>query len=107
MIDNIIMEAVLKDEAGVGVSSPRYNYLVMTGTWRMVDDDQGQPHILSTDDWRSPDAVLDVAVQPDCEIVDGERLLMYTKVLLDNQEFSLVVLKSRVYLGEADEADVG
>lgn len=107
MIDNIIMEAVLKDESGVGVTSTRYNYLVMTGTWRMIDDDLGNPHILSTDDWRSPDAVLDVALHPECEILDGERLVMYTRVLLDNQEFSLVVLKGRVYQGDADESDVG
>ena len=107
MIDRIIMEAVLKDEGAVGKTSTEYNYLVMTGSWRLVDDDQGQPHILSTDDFRSADAVLDVTVHPECEVVDGERLVMYTKVILDGREFSLIVLKGRVYQGGDDEPDVG
>lgn len=107
MIDNIIMEAVLKDESSVGYTTTEYNYLVMTGSWRLVDDEEGQPHILSTDDFRSADSVLDVIVHPECEVIDGERLVMYTKVVLDGREFSLVVLKGRVYQGGDDETDVG
>lgn len=107
MIDNVIMAAILEDEGSVGLTSTRYNFLVMTGKWRMVDDDEGQPHILATDNFSSPDGVLDVTLQPDCDIVDGERLIMYTRVLLDNTEFSLVVIKSQVYQEEANEADVG
>ncbi|UYL84903.1 hypothetical protein pEaSNUABM56_00202 [Erwinia phage pEa_SNUABM_56] len=107
MIDQVIMEAVLKDEAALGVSSTRPNYIVMTGLWRMLDDDQGNPWVICTDDYRNPDQALNAAVLPECEIIDGERLVMYTAVQVDDLEFSLVLIKSKVYTGDSDETDVG
>lgn len=112
MIDQIIMDAVLKDEKALGVSSLRPNYVLMTGIWRLVDDEEGVPHILCTDDYRNLEEALDVIVAPDCEVVDGERLVMYTSVLLDSAEFSLVLIKSKVWVeqpedGGTDAPDVG
>jgi len=100
------MNAVMSDEQAAGVSSFRHNYIVMTGCWRMIDGDDGVPHILATDNYSSPENVLDVVLADDCEVIDGEVLLMYTRVLLDDREFSLVVIKSQVYApGETAEAE--
>lgn len=112
MIDQIIIDAVVKDEKALGVSSLRPNYILMTGMWRMVDDPDGVLHILCTDDFRNIDEAMDVIVAPDCEVVDGERLVMYTSVLLDTAEFSLVLIKSKVWVeqpedGGSDAPDVG
>lgn len=94
----------MKDERSQGISSLHQNFILMTGCWRMVDGDGGIPHILAMDNFMSVDKVLDVTIMEDCEVIDGESLLMYTRVALEGQEFSLVVIKSRVYAPDGEEA---
>ena len=63
--------------------------------------------MIFTDDFTDTNVSFTVLLLDDCELVEGEKLLMLTSVLLDTQEFSLVVFKDQNDSEVTDEADVG
>lgn len=95
MIDRLIMEAVFRDEKALGVSSLKAKYLVGTGPWKMVEDD-GFEYIVFTDDFIAIDRAFKVMLLEDCELVEGERLVMFTSVAMDEFDYSLVLFKENI-----------
>lgn len=106
MIDNLIMQAVMRDAESLAVPSVKGKFLVATGLWRMVESGD-DCYVIFTDDYTDPNVAFTVLLLDDCELVEGEKLLMLTSVLLDTQEFSLVVFKDQNDSEVTDEADVG
>lgn len=93
-IDNMIMEAVFRDEKGLAVTSLKPKFLVGTGAWGMNEFDD-HTYITYTDEFISDDKAFSVLLLEDCELVEGERLVMFTSVALDEFEYSLVLFTDK------------
>lgn len=100
-IDNMIMEAVMKDSKALGVTSLKPKFMVGTGIWKMLETDHGD-YVIFTDDYIDPDKAFTVLLLEDCEMVEGEKLLLLTSVSYDDLEMSLVLFKDYA-VGEANE----
>lgn len=94
MIDNLIMHAVMRDSEVQAFPNSKKKFLVATGLWRIVESGE-DCYVIFTDDYTDPDVAFTVLLLDDCTLVEGEKLLMLTSVLLDTQEFSLVVFKDQ------------
>lgn len=105
MIDELIMQAVMRDSQALGVSSLKPKFMVGTGLWKMVETDDGD-YIAFTDDFIDPDKAFTVLLLEDCELVEGERLLLLTSVAYGELDCSLVLFRSQA-AGDSDEVDVG
>uniref|UniRef100_A0AAU8GHG9 Uncharacterized protein n=2 Tax=unclassified Seunavirus TaxID=2494210 RepID=A0AAU8GHG9_9CAUD len=105
MIDGMIMEAVMRDSKALAVSSLKPKFMVGTGIWKMVETDHGD-YVVFTDDYIDPDKAFTVLLLQDCELVEGEKLLLLTSVAYGDLECSLVLFKDQA-MEDTDEADVG
>lgn len=101
MIDDMIMQAVMRDSKGLAVSSLKPKFLVGTGIWKLVETDHGD-YIIFTDDFISPDQAFTVLLLDDCELVEGDRLVLLTSVSYDDLDCSLVLFRDQA-LGDSDE----
>ena len=104
MIDRLIMEAVFRDEKALGVQSLKPLYLVGTGVWNMVEFDD-HTYISFTDEYIG-EQTFTVMLLSDCELVEGEKLVMFTSVSMDKFEYSLVLFKENVVKEESEGSDV-
>lgn len=92
MIDQMIMDAVLKDSRSLSVSSLKPKFIVGTGLWRMLETEEGD-YIVFTDDYVDPDKAFTVLLMEDCELVEGEKLVLLTSVAYGDLECSLVLFR--------------
>lgn len=90
-VDKLIMNAVFKSEKTNPVSQ---KYIVGTGYWIMTEDD-GETYISFTDDMFNEDKCFSVLILDDCEMVLGEKLVMYTSAAMGDKEFSLILFKTK------------
>lgn len=105
MIDAMIMDAVMRDTKALSVSSLKPKFMVGTGVWKMLETDDGD-YVFFTDDFLDPDNAFTVFLLEDCELVEGEKLLLLTSVAYGDLECSLVLFKDQA-VGDSDEVDVG
>lgn len=99
MIDGMIMEAVMRDSKALAVSSLKPKFMVGTGIWRMLETDHGD-YVIFTDDFIDPDKAFTVLLLEDCELVEGEKLLLLTSVAYGDLECSLVLFRENAVGGE-------
>lgn len=99
MIDGMIMEAVMRDSKALAVSSLKPKFMVGTGIWRMLETDHGD-YVIFTDDFIDPDKAFTVLLLEDCELVEGEKLLLLTSVAYGDLECSLVLFRENAVDGE-------
>lgn len=99
MIDGMIMEAVMRDSKALAVSSLKPKFMVGTGIWRMLETDHGD-YVVFTDDFIDPDKAFTVLLLEDCELVEGEKLLLLTSVAYGDLECSLVLFRENAVDGE-------
>lgn len=92
MIDEMIMQAVMRDTKALAVSSLKPKFMVGTGVWKMLETEHGD-YVIFTDEYINPDKAFTVLLLPDCELVEGEKLLMLTSVAYDELECSLVLFR--------------
>lgn len=104
MIDELIMQAVMRDSRALGVSSLKPKFMVGTGIWQMLETDHGD-YIVFTDDFIDPDKAFTVLLLEDCEMIEGEKLLLLSSVAYDDLECSLVLFRGQAK-GDTDESDV-
>ncbi|AGZ17595.1 hypothetical protein X824_gp228 [Escherichia phage 4MG] len=98
MIDGMIMEAVMRDSKALAVSSLKPKFIVGTGIWRMLETDHGD-YVVFTDDFIDPDKAFTVLLLEDCELVEGEKLLLLTSVAYGDLECSLVLFRENAVDG--------
>lgn len=98
MIDGMIMEAVMRDSKALAVSSMKPKFIVGTGIWRMLETDHGD-YVVFTDDFIDPDKAFTVLLLEDCELVEGEKLLLLTSVAYGDLECSLVLFRENAVDG--------
>ncbi len=67
----------------------------------MVETDDGD-YITFTDDFIDPDKAFTVLLLEDCELVEGEKLLLLTSVAYGDLDCSLVLFQSQA-AGDSDE----
>lgn len=98
--DLAIMAAVFADEHKVGVTQLKPTFIVATGMWRLYDGND-YAFILCTDDFAS-DRVFALTLNRDCEIIEGEKLCVFTSVQEDatGPAYSLVLFKDKAWDGE-------
>ena len=109
MIDVMIIEAVMRDSQALSVSSLKPKFLVGTGQWKLVEDENGD-HILFKDDFINQGKIFAAQILEDCELVEGERLVLLTSVLHGGLECGLVLFKDQAvesFDGGLDATDVG
>jgi len=99
MIDGMIMEAVMRDSKALAVSSLKPKFMVGTGIWRMLETDHGD-YVVFTDDFIDPDKAFTVLILEDCELVEGEKLLLLTSVAYGDLECSLVLFRENAVDGK-------
>lgn len=101
MIDKLIMDAVSRDQNSLGVSSLKPKFMVGTGLWKMIETEDGD-YIMFTDDFISKDEVFTVYLNKDCEMIDGEQLLLLTSVSYYDMDCSLVLFKDQAFGGSVE-----
>lgn len=101
MIDELIMQAVMHDSKALGVSSLKPKFMVGTGLWKMIETEDGD-YITFTDDYIDPDKAFTVLLLEDCELVEGERLVLLTSVAYGDLDCSLVLFRAQA-TGDSDE----
>lgn len=101
MIDELIMQAVMRDSKALGVSSLKPKFMVGTGIWRMLETDHGD-YVVFTDDFIDPDKAFTVLLLEDCELVEGEKLLLLTSVAYGELQCSLVLFLENAVDGKDD-----
>lgn len=106
MIDRLIMEAVFRDEKALAVTTLKPKFLVGTGAWGMHEIDS-YTYIVFTDEFISNDKAFSALLLEDCELVEGENLVMFTSVAMDEFEYSLVLFKDKAKPEDSDEVDIG
>ena len=102
-LDNAIMEAVFEDDHTTGTIKTKNTFIVATGMWRLYEDDTIS-YILYTDDY-ADDRVWSAVLKEDCELIEGERLCMFTSVETDVKLCSLVLFKDKAYAPDEGEED--
>lgn len=105
MIDKLIMDAVSRDQNSLGVSSLKPKFMVGTGLWKMIETEHGD-YIVFTDDFISKDEAFTVYLNEDCELVEGENLILLSSVAYSDLQCSLILFKDQV-MGDINEIDVG
>lgn len=103
VVDSAIMEAVFEDDHETGTLKTKGTFIVATGMWRLYEDD-GMAYILYTDDYAGV-RVWSAVLKEDCELVEGERLCMFTSVETDVKLCSLVLFKDKAYTPDEGEED--
>lgn len=104
MIDQMIMQAVMRDQRGLAVSSLKPRFMVGTGAWKLVETDDGD-YIFFTDDYISEDEVFTVLLLEDCELIEGEKLLLLSSVAKGEDEYSLVLFRDMA-VEDSDEVPI-
>ncbi|EMB7054247.1 hypothetical protein VAG18_002939 [Escherichia coli] len=99
-VDTVIMDAVFVDDSNIGKITTRGTFIVATGMWRMYDDGD-IAYILYTDDYYG-DRVFSAVLKEGCELIEGEKLCMFTNVETDDHICSLVLFKHKAYDPEGE-----
>ena len=90
-VDQMILNNVYMDERCLGFTYYTPKYLVFTGAWAIIEDEEGS-YLTATDDYtgKTPTTLL---LAEGCEIIDGEKLCVYTDCILDGVVYSVVLFK--------------
>lgn len=95
----------MRDSKSLSVSSLKPKFMVGTGVWRLIEDEKGD-YIVFTDDFIDPDKAFTVYLHPDCEMVEGEKLLLLTNVQYYDLDCSLVLFQEQAFKGDESENNV-
>lgn len=101
-IDSVIMGLVDLDDDRWRNLKKNSQMLVGTGVWKLWEQDDGV-YVSYTDDYT--DEVIDVVVMEDCKLVEGERLVFFTSVHKNGDNYGLVLFQNMAYKGEQNPVE--